>query len=81
MRLSTIVPARRLPHMTDRARIAIIGLGMAVRPHAKSFSDLGDRVEVGLGAGFYRGTWSSLRMGTFNMDSLIAIGTSTAIMY
>ena len=32
--------------MTDRARIAIIGLGMAVRPHAKSLSDLGDRVEV-----------------------------------
>lgn len=34
-----------------------------------------------LGAGFYRGMWSSLRMGTFNMDSLIAIGTSTAFFY
>lgn len=34
-----------------------------------------------LGAGFYRGMWSSLRMKTFNMDSLIAIGTSTAFFY
>ncbi len=34
-----------------------------------------------LGAGFYRGAWSSLKMRTFNMDSLIAIGTSTAFFY
>ncbi|MDP3985257.1 MAG: heavy metal translocating P-type ATPase [bacterium] len=34
-----------------------------------------------LGLGFYRGMWSSLRMRTFNMDSLIAIGTSTAFVY
>jgi Cu+-exporting ATPase len=34
-----------------------------------------------LGYGFYRGMWSSLRMKTFNMDSLIAIGTSTAFVY
>ncbi len=33
------------------------------------------------GAGFYKGAWSSLRMRTFNMDSLIAIGTSTAYFY
>ncbi|MBN1288116.1 MAG: copper-translocating P-type ATPase [Actinobacteria bacterium] len=33
------------------------------------------------GAGFYRGAWSSFRMKTFNMDSLIAIGTSTAYFY
>jgi Cu+-exporting ATPase len=33
------------------------------------------------GRGFYRGMWSSLRMKTFNMDSLIAIGTSTAYFY
>jgi len=32
--------------MTDRVRVAIIGLGMAVRPHARSLADLGDRVEV-----------------------------------
>lgn len=34
-----------------------------------------------IGAGFYKGTWSSLKMKTFNMDSLIAIGTSVAFFY
>ena len=34
-----------------------------------------------IGASFYRGMWSSLKMKTFNMDSLIAIGTSTAYIY
>ncbi|MDP2909454.1 MAG: heavy metal translocating P-type ATPase [bacterium] len=34
-----------------------------------------------IGAGFYRGFWSSLKMKTFNMDSLIAIGTSAAFFY
>lgn len=38
-------------------------------------------VQFIVGAGFYRGMWSSLRMKTFNMDSLIAIGTSTAFIY
>ncbi len=32
--------------MTTRQRLAIIGLGMAVRPHARSLVDLRDRVEV-----------------------------------
>ncbi|QQS16125.1 MAG: heavy metal translocating P-type ATPase [Candidatus Moraniibacteriota bacterium] len=34
-----------------------------------------------LGKGFYRGFWSALKVRTFNMDSLIAIGTSTAFLY
>ncbi len=38
-------------------------------------------VQIFLGARFYKGLWSSLRMRTFNMDSLIAIGTSTAFIY
>jgi len=38
-------------------------------------------VQFWIGAGFYRGMWSSLKMKTFNMDSLIAIGTSTAYFY
>jgi Cu+-exporting ATPase len=38
-------------------------------------------VQFVIGAGFYRGAWSALRMRTFNMDSLIAIGTSTAFFY
>ncbi|HTM68715.1 MAG TPA: heavy metal translocating P-type ATPase [Candidatus Binatia bacterium] len=38
-------------------------------------------VQFILGAGFYKGMWSSLKMRTSNMDSLIAIGTSTAFFY
>ncbi|MBM4430413.1 MAG: heavy metal translocating P-type ATPase, partial [Chloroflexi bacterium] len=38
-------------------------------------------VQFVIGAGFYRGMWSSLKMKTFNMDSLIAIGTSTAYFF
>jgi len=38
-------------------------------------------VQFLIGAGFYKGFWSGLRMRTFNMDSLIAIGTSTAYFY
>ncbi len=38
-------------------------------------------VQFIIGLGFYKGMWSSLRMKTFNMDSLIAIGTSTAYFY
>ncbi len=38
-------------------------------------------IQFVIGAGFYRGFWSSLKMKTFNMDSLIAIGTGTAFIY
>lgn len=38
-------------------------------------------VQFIIGSGFYKGAWSSLRMKTFNMDSLIAIGTSAAYFY
>jgi Cu+-exporting ATPase len=38
-------------------------------------------VQFVIGAGFYKGFWSSLKMKTFNMDSLIAIGTSTAFFF
>ena len=38
-------------------------------------------VQFIIGAGFYKGAWASLKMKTFNMDSLIAIGTSTAFFY
>ncbi len=34
-----------------------------------------------IGSGFYKGMWAALKMKTFNMDSLIAIGTSTAFIY
>ncbi len=38
-------------------------------------------VQFIMGKGFYKGMWSALRMKTFNMDSLIAIGTSVAYFY
>ncbi len=38
-------------------------------------------VQFIIGSGFYKGAWSALRMRTFNMDSLIAIGTSVAYFY
>jgi len=38
-------------------------------------------VQFIIGAGFYHGLYSGLRLKTFNMDSLIAIGTSTAFFY
>ncbi len=38
-------------------------------------------VQFWLGAGFFRGFWSSARMLSFSMDSLIAIGTLTAYLY
>lgn len=38
-------------------------------------------VQFIIGARFYQGAWSALRARNFNMDSLIAIGTSTAYFY
>lgn len=38
-------------------------------------------VQFIIGKGFYKGMWSALKMKTFNMDSLIAIGTSAAYFY
>ncbi|MDB4978170.1 MAG: heavy metal translocating P-type ATPase, Cu2+-exporting ATPase [Candidatus Peribacteria bacterium] len=38
-------------------------------------------IQFWLGRDFFKGFWSSLRMFTFTMDSLVAIGTSTAYAY
>ena len=38
-------------------------------------------VQFVIGRSFYKGAWAALRMKTFNMDSLIAIGTSVAYFY
>lgn len=38
-------------------------------------------VQFFVAAPFYRGAWSALRMRTFNMDSLVVIGTVTAFAY
>lgn len=42
---------------------------------------LASLTQVYLGAYFYRSTWTALRRGRFNMDSLIAIGTTAAYLY
>ncbi len=38
-------------------------------------------VQFWLGSGFLKGFWSSIRVFTFSMDSLVAIGTLTAYIY
>jgi Cu+-exporting ATPase len=60
----------------------IFTIVFAITPYMAIMSlALSTPVQFWLGAGFYRGFWSSLKMGTFSMDSLIAIGTSTAYFY
>jgi len=38
-------------------------------------------IQFYVGLGFYKGMWSGLRIRSFNMDSLVAIGTSAAYFY
>ncbi|MCX6732931.1 MAG: heavy metal translocating P-type ATPase, partial [Candidatus Roizmanbacteria bacterium] len=38
-------------------------------------------VQFYIGKNFYKGAWAALRMKSFNMDSLVAIGTSVAYVY
>lgn len=57
-------------------------LGRSLLPYVGVISlILATPVQFWMGWGFYKGAWSSLKMKTFNMDSLIAIGTSTAYFY
>ena len=57
-------------------------LFMSVMPYMGIASlVLATPVQFWLGSGFFKGFWSALRMGTFSMDSLIAIGTYTAYLY
>ena len=56
--------------------------GEAVSPYIGIISFiLATPIQFLIGASFYHGMWSALRMRTFNMDSLIAIGTSVAYFY
>jgi len=38
-------------------------------------------VQVFAGARFYRGAWNQLRIGSSNMDTLVALGSTTAYLY
>ena len=67
---------------------AILSLPLAVfmflpmNPYTRIISlILATPVQFILGASFYKGMWSGLKNRTFNMDSLIAIGTSAAYFY
>ena len=56
--------------------------GARILPYAALISlALATPVQFIIGASFYRGLWSNLRIRMFGMDSLIAIGTSAAYFY
>src|SRR6059036_267849 len=38
-------------------------------------------VQVFCGARFYRGAWTQLKVGNSNMDTLVALGSTTAFVY
>jgi Cu+-exporting ATPase len=38
-------------------------------------------VQIFAGARFYRGAWSQLKVGSSNMDTLVALGSTTAFVY
>jgi Cu+-exporting ATPase len=57
-------------------------LGLAATPWFRwsSFA-LAGVVQVFCGAQFYRGAWRQLKIGTSNMDTLVALGSTTAFGY
>ena len=58
----------------------VFGLGMARWFQWASFA-LAGVVQVFAGAPFYRGAWSQLKAGRSNMDTLVALGSTTAFAY
>jgi Cu+-exporting ATPase len=42
---------------------------------------LAGTVQVAAGARFYRGAWNQLKVGSSNMDTLVALGSTTAFAY
>jgi Cu+-exporting ATPase len=58
----------------------ILGLGMARWFQWLSFA-LAGAVQIFAGAKFYRGAWAQLKIGSSNMDTLVALGSTTAFGY
>lgn len=58
----------------------VFGWGMQRWFHWMGFG-LASVVQVFCGAPFYRGAWQQLRVGGANMDTLVALGSSTAYLY
>ncbi len=58
----------------------VFGLGLARWFQWFSFLTAA-AVQIFAGAPFYRGAWSQLRAGSSNMDTLVALGSTTAFAY
>src|SRR5437879_846012 len=58
----------------------VFGLGTARWFQWVSFG-LAGVVQVVSGASFYRGAWRQLKVGSSNMDTLVALGSTTAFAY
>jgi Cu+-exporting ATPase len=58
----------------------LLGLGMTGWFRWLSFA-LAGVVQIFAGAQFYRGAWSQLKAGRSNMDTLVALGSTTAFAY
>jgi Cu+-exporting ATPase len=57
-------------------------LGLALTPWFQWFSFIvAAVVQVFAGAQFYRGAWRQLKVGSSNMDTLVALGSTTAFVY
>ena len=58
------------------------GFGLAMKPWFQWLAfALAGVVQVFAGAKFYRGAWSQLKIGNSNMDTLVALGSTTAFGY
>src|SRR5207249_2862081 len=56
--------------------------GLGLTPWFRWFSfALAGAVQVFAGAPFYRGAWNQLKAGNSNMDTLVALGSTTAFAY
>ncbi len=58
----------------------VFGLGMTPWFQWASFV-LAGFVQIFAGAQFYRGAWNQLKVGASNMDTLVALGSTTAFAY
>ncbi|HEY1172382.1 MAG TPA: heavy metal translocating P-type ATPase [Verrucomicrobiae bacterium] len=58
----------------------VLGLGMTKWFHWFAFA-LALPVQIFCGARFYRGAWNQLKQGKSNMDTLVALGSTTAFVY
>ncbi|HXR04489.1 MAG TPA: cation transporter, partial [Verrucomicrobiae bacterium] len=56
--------------------------GFALKPWFQWMSfALAGAVQIFAGAQFYRGAWNQLKIGSSNMDTLVALGSTTAFGY